>query len=354
MKRSITIWSTILLFFSVMLVACGNNEVDNEVASKSQKSDTLTVYTTIYPLADFTQKIGGSHVEVESIYPPNVDAHSYELSSKDMVKIADADLFVFTGIGFEGFADKAEKALSSENVTLVKAAEDINLLEGTDSNHEESDDHDGHSDEQHVHHDEDGNEEEHGHEEDPHGHEDEEGHAHSHGDVDPHVWLDPILSIDLAEKIKDALVAKMPEQEEEFEQNFIEVKAELEKLDQEFSNMVEGSQSQYLIVSHDAYGYWEERYGITMIPIAGLSPTQEPSQKQLTMLIEEAKKHHIRYVLFEQNTSTKVAEMIQTEIGAESLHLHNLEAMTEEDLAGKEDYFSIMRKNIETVKTALN
>ena len=66
--------------------------------------ETLLVYTSIYALADFTEKIGGEFVEVESIYPPNADAHTYEPTSKDMVNIAESDIFIYSGVGMEPFA----------------------------------------------------------------------------------------------------------------------------------------------------------------------------------------------------------------------------------------------------------
>jgi len=109
----------------------------------------------------------------------------------------------------------------------------------------------------------------------------------------------------------------------------------------------------YKVVSHAAYGYWQERYGIQQISIAGLSPSQEPSQQQLTEIIKESEEHHLKYVLFEQNVQSNVAKVIQDEIGAKSLTLHNLESVTEEDMKNNEDYFSIMEKNIETLQTVL-
>jgi zinc transport system substrate-binding protein len=111
--------------------------------------------------------------------------------------------------------------------------------------------------------------------------------------------------------------------------------------------------TKYLLVTHAAYGYWEQRYGLEQIGISGLSPTQEPSQKELTEVIEESKEHNLKYVIFEQNVSSKVAEVIQKEIGAETLQLHNLEAATKEDIQNHEDYFSLMKKNLETIKKAI-
>ena len=337
MKLS-TLISTSVLSLSLMLTGCGSKEVIKTERNKEKNS--LTVYTTIYPLEDFTKKIGGSYVEVKSIYPPNVDAHSFEPSTKDMVALANSDLFIYTGVGIEGFAEEAAEALKKENVEILLAAEGIELIEST------------HSEEEH-HEEESTQTEEHGDESETseHSHTEEE---HEHGDVDPHVWLDPLLSINLANNIKNSLSELMPEHASEFEANFNQLKSDLENLDQEFKQTVEGSNTKHILVAHSAYGYWEKRYGIIEIPISGLSPTQEPSQKGLQEIITESTEHNIRYVIFEQNVSPKVAEVIQKEIGAESLILHNLEAVTEDDIKQKEDYFSIMRKNLATIKTALN
>jgi zinc transport system substrate-binding protein len=316
--------------------------------SDEKEKETLTVYTTIYPLEDFTKKIGGEFVKVQSIYPPNVDAHSFEPSTKDMVKLANSDLFIYTGVGLEGFAEKASEALIKEDVQILKAAEGIELIETTDDHQHEED---GNSDsEQHegeevysVEHEDEHAESE--------NHEDEE---QAHGDLDPHIWLDPVLSIDLANNIKNSLSELMPENKTEFETNFNQLKSELEKLDQEFKTTIESSRTKNLLVAHAAYGYWETRYGIEEIAISGLSPTQEPTQKELQKIIEESTEHNIHYVIFEQNVSPKIAKIIQEELGAKSLTLHNLEAITEENIKQKDDYFSIMRRNLETLETVLN
>lgn len=332
--RISTLMSTSVLTLSLLLTGCGSKEVVKTGENKEKNS--LTVYTTIYPLEDFTKKIGGSYVEVQSIYPPNVDAHSYEPSTKDMINLADSDLFIYTGAGIEGFAEKATEALKKEEVQILKAAEGINLIESS------------HSDEHHEDENEHSEVEEHAESE---AHEEE---GHDHGELDPHIWLDPVLSIDLANNIKNSLSELMPEHATEFETNFKQLKNELEKLDQEFKTTIESSKTRNLLVSHAAYGYWEKQYGIETIAITGLSPTQEPTQKELQAIIEESTEHNIHYVIFEQNVSPKIAKIIQEEIGAKSLTLHNLEAVTEDNIKQKDDYFSIMRRNLETIKTVLN
>ncbi|MFJ5761017.1 metal ABC transporter solute-binding protein, Zn/Mn family [Neobacillus sp. NPDC093182] len=322
MKKIKFIFVTMLM--SVLLVtACSTKET--QTSDESTKNSVLKISTTIYPLEDFTKKIGGNYVVVQCVYPPGVDAHSFEPTTKDMVSLAESDLFIYTGVGIEGFADKAVKTLEKENVTILEAADGIELIEASHSHEHEAAEENAHEEEE-----------------------------HDHGDVDPHVWLDPILAIDLAENIKLSLTELKPEYADEFEANFLQLKGELEKLDQEFKSVVENSKTKHLLVSHDAYGYWEKRYGVETIAINGLSPTQEPSQKELGEIIEESTEHGIKYVIFEQNVSPKVSEIIQNEIGAKSLTLHNLEALTEENVKEQEDYLSIMRKNIDVIQTALN
>jgi zinc transport system substrate-binding protein len=393
--------STLILLFSVILSGCGKSETVSENTGKSEK-EILTVYTTIYPLEDFTKKIGGEFVEVQSIYPPNVDAHSYEPTTRDMINLAKSDLFIYSGIGIEGFADKAAETLQKEKVQILKAGEGIELIPSSDEHHHE--DEEAHSEgEDHGHEGEEAHSEgeDHGHEAEKahsegedHGHEAEKAHSegeghehegekahsegeghehagehseegeaesheheekgHHHGDTDPHVWLDPVLAIQLAENIKTSLSEIMPEHKEEFESNFNQLKSDLEKLDQEFQTTIDASKTKYLLVAHAAYGYWEKRYGIKQIAISGLSPTQEPSQRELQAIIEESSEHNIHYVIFEQNLAPKIAKIIQDEIGAKSLTLHNLEAITDKNIQQKDDYFTIMRKNLETIKIALN
>nr|WP_263324498.1 metal ABC transporter substrate-binding protein [Neobacillus sp. Marseille-Q6967] len=336
------------LVLGLFLTGCGTKET--ATSEKTTEKDVLTVSTTIYPLQDFTEKIGGNFVEVQSIYPPGVDAHSFEPTTKDMITLAESDLFIYTGVGIEGFVDKAINTLEQEKVTILQAADGIELAESSHSEGHDHEDENGehteteHETEEHAHEEENHETEEHANEED----------THDHGDVDPHVWLDPVLAINLAENIKESLSTLMPAHKEEFEANYMELKTELEKLDQEFKTVVENSRTKHLLVSHDAYGYWEKRYGIETIAINGLSPTQEPSQKELQEIIKESSEHGIEYVIFEPNVSPKVAEIIQKEIGAKPLTLHNLEALTDEDLKQNDDYFSIMRQNIESIKTALN
>ncbi|KYG33375.1 metal ABC transporter solute-binding protein, Zn/Mn family [Alkalihalobacillus trypoxylicola] len=557
----------LLITLTIIIAGC-QNPSDAESNDATEENEVLTIYTSIYALADFTNKIGGEFVNAESIYPPNADAHSYELSSNDMVKVAQADAFIYSGVGMEPFADQIESALANEDVHILGAGADLSLRgesthehgdhEDGDHEHGENDhganvitiegvahhyhtgdevnltasieedegydhwhwytresgeeewevvpeiggseytaiaesnglevkvalfnnehdihaesesveiviedhehgdhEHGGHEHGDHEHGDHEHGDHEHGdHEHGDHEHGDDEHGDHEHGDHehgektisiegvahhyhtgdevnltasieedegydhwhwytrepgeeewevvpelagaeytaiaemnglevkaalfddehgiyaeseaveividdhhgdngigDPHVFLDPIISIDLANKIKEMLVELLPEQETYFEENFVELTKQLEEIDQQLAETISNADHNQIIVSHAAYGYWEQRYGLEQLSILGLSSTQEPSQAQLVELVNVANENDLKYVTFENNVSSTIAEVIQSEIGAESLILRNMESISQEDLDNGEDYISMMKKNIETLETALN
>ncbi|WP_062234335.1 metal ABC transporter solute-binding protein, Zn/Mn family [Fictibacillus sp. FJAT-27399] len=167
------------------------------------------------------------------------------------------------------------------------------------------------------------------------------------------MFIDPINSIKMAENIKNAMVKKDSSHKKYYEKNFEELKSQLTALDQDFKTLMNKSDKKEILVSHAAYGYWEKRYGLIQIPISGLSPSNEPTQKQLQQIIDLSKKHHIRYVLFEDNVKPRVADPVKSEVGAEALSFHNMESPAQKDIESKEDYISLMEKNLTIPKKVL-
>ncbi|MCA1063823.1 zinc ABC transporter substrate-binding protein [Rossellomorea sp. AcN35-11] len=321
----------------LLLSACSGSSPSGTSDSKDSAHEPIIIQTTLYPLQYFAERIGGKSVKVDSLLPAGSDAHTFDITSKDMVEIANSDLFIYNGLGMEPYAEKISESLEGEDTVMLEASTGIDVI--SSDHHEESD----HTDE----HDESSSED-HGEEE---GHDQEE--EHHHGDLDPHVWLDPERAVKLAGNIRDALVELRPEMKDTFNQQYEGLKQDLETLDEDFKAVVKNSEHPEILVSHAAYGYWEDKYGIEQLPIAGLSPTEEPSQKELKELIETARDHEIHYVIFEQNVTTKIAEIIQKEINAKPLKMHNLSVLTEEDIANEENYLTIMEKNMETLKQAI-
>ncbi|WP_053104091.1 metal ABC transporter solute-binding protein, Zn/Mn family [Bacillus sp. FJAT-27231] len=305
-----------------LLSACGQEKANKQ--DHQTEKDGLKVYTTIYPLTFFTEEIGKEYVDVKSVLPAGVDEHTYEPTAKTIVDIADGDLFMYNGLGLEPFGEKVKKSLKDEHTQVVEVGKHIDLHRYKETGEEA--DHDSH---------------------------DEEHEGHSHGGVDPHIWIDPVLAMDMAEVVKEKLSKLDPDHQEEFEKNYEELKGKLMKLDGDFRKMANQAADKEFLVSHAAFGYWEKEYGLKQISVAGLSPTNEPSQKQLKNMIDIAKKHQIEYVIFEQNVTPKVAKVVQKELKAKTLHIHNLSVLTEKDEAKGENYFTLMERNIQTLKKAV-
>ena len=336
-------WFLFIPILALLLAAC-NSDNATSTNDKGKSDDALAIYTTVYPLQYFAERIGGDYVDVSSIYPAGANEHTFEPTQKDMMALADSDIFFYIGLGLEGFVENAKKTLANEDVKLVPTAEGVTeeqLHISTGHTHAEAEE----SEHDHDHDHEHGEDE----------HADEESHDdHAHTEHDAHVWLSPVISQQLALAIKDELVAALPEQEATFTENYETLVADLNTLNADFENMAAETSKKTFFVSHAAFGYIAGHYGFTQVPVAGLNSQSEPSQKELTSIVDLAKKENIEYIFFEQNVSSNLTEIIQNELGAQTLTLHNLSVLTKEDVKNKEDYFTLMRKNIDVLKQALN
>ncbi|MGN7479655.1 metal ABC transporter solute-binding protein, Zn/Mn family [Solibacillus silvestris] len=332
----------ISMFTSILfLAACNADDAKNSTSNDAKANeDALSVYTTVYPLQYFTERIGGEYVKVASIYPAGANEHTFEPTQKDMIALADSDLFFYIGLGLEGFVENAKKTLANEDVKLVATADGVTeeqLHISTGHTHAEAT----------AEHDEHDHEHE-------HGEGDESDEEHTHHEHDAHVWLSPIISQQLALSIKEELVAALPEHEALFNANYEQLAADLAELHSEFEAMAAASNKKTFFVSHAAFGYIAGHYGFNQVPVAGLNSQSEPSQKELTTIVDLAKKENIQYIFFEQNVSSNLTEIIQKEVKAKTLTLHNLSVLTKEDIENKENYFTLMRKNIDVLKQALS
>jgi zinc transport system substrate-binding protein len=161
---------------------------------------------------------------------------------------------------------------------------------------------------------------------------------------DAHVWLDPRRFAQVVERIGTALGN---------EEAARGLAARLRALDTELGTGLADCRRRELVTTHDAFGYLAERYGLETIPITGNSPEAEPSPRDLEAVAELVEERGVTTVFTETLVSPAIGETVAREAGAVTADLNPLEGLTEEELERGEDYFSVMRANLEALRKGL-
>jgi len=287
----------------------------NTSLNNRDDSGGLVVYASFFTMKDFASKIGGDRISLYSIMPMGADPHSWEPTPAQISSLEYADVFIFNGAGIEHWVDKVLDTIRNKSLLVVETTSGIDLLEGSCDNHD--------SRILHVH------------------------------DMDPHVWLNPMNAKLQMQAIRDALVQADPQNSDYYNRNFEYYAAELERLDSEFHEALSGLQNRTIVVSHEAFGYLCDAYGLTQVGIAGLEPNTEPSPARMAQVIELVNEHDISVIFFEELASSRIVEAIARETGTRTAVLSSLEGLTDSQVAAGDDYFSVMRLNLQALKEAL-
>lgn len=301
----------ISMLIGIGIIGCSSKDKTDV----ENKEDKIVVYTTVFPVYDFTKNIGKDKIDLNYIIPPGTEPHDYEITPKTMKDIQNADLLIKNGLGIDNFADKIE---SESDLNIVVATDSIKPISYEKENEYE-------------------------HEED----------EHDHGQYDPHVWLDIDLAIKECENIKNALVKVDEENIDFYEKNYNEYIIKLKKLKINYNEELKELKNNKMIVSHNAYGYLCENYNIEQISITGISPNQEPSLSKISEISNYAKKNSIEYILFDGLINPRVAQTIASEANIKTEVLYSIDGVTKKDFDNNEDYISLMNKNLETLKLLL-
>ncbi|GLY20997.1 metal ABC transporter substrate-binding protein [Micromonospora sp. NBRC 101691] len=311
------------------VTACSSDEV---AGADPQRVDVVAAF---YPLQFVSERVGGDAVTVVNLAKPGAEPHDLELNPGQVGQVSEAELVVYLK-GFQPAVDEAVEQNGGDRTFDVTTVQP--LLDAAAGGH----DHD------------------HGHEgEDGHSHEGEDGHEEEKAEPagekdaakDPHVWLDPTRLATIADKLAERLGTADPDRAADYTARATTLRTELEKLDAEFTQGLKTCQRREIVVSHTAFGYLTERYQLEQIGISGLSPENEPSPQRLAEVTEEAREHKATTIFFETLVSPKVAETIAKEVGAKTAVLDPIEGLSADNTGG--DYFSVMRSNLETLRTAL-
>ena len=263
----------------------------------SSSGNRPTVVASFYPLAWAAERIAGPGVRVVNLTPAGAEPHDLELTPSDIETIEGAQLVLYLGHGFQPAVEKAAEDRSGPSLDLLAGQR---LSAGTGG---------------------------------------EEG-----GGVDPHVWLDPVRFARIALTIGAALHRERAAEA---------VAASLRALDAEYRAGLRDCERNELVTSHAAFGYLAKRYGLRQVALTGLSPEAEPSPRDLEALVDEVRNSGATTVFFETLVSPRLAQTVAREAGAKTAVLDPVEGLTDDEVAAGDDYVTVMRRNLSTLRQAL-
>jgi zinc transport system substrate-binding protein len=276
------------------------------------RTSAMPVAASYYPLYDFVKQVGGSKVQVTNMTPAGSEPHDFEPTAKSLAEAEKTRVFVYNGGTLEPWT---EKFIQGYKGTAVRASDHLDLKTGQP---------------------EKGNDQ-----------------AHAAAVTDPHFWLDPVLAQQIVINIRDGLSKADPQNTTFYAANAKAYIKQLAQLDQQYRDGLAQCQLRTIVVSHQSAGYIAARYNLHVEAIAGLSPEAEPSAARLAELTRIVQESGIHYVFFESLVSSRLADTIAKETGAQTLVLDPIEGLTDEAQKAGKNYLSVQRDNLGNLRRAL-
>ena len=283
----------------------------------STEDNKLKVVASFYPLAFFTQEIGGEKVTVKQLIPDNTEVHNWQPSSADLLAIEDADVIIYNGASLDHwFEDDILPVIDSSDKVIVETTEGIQLLET--------------------------------------GQETDEQEHEQEGNYDPHTWLSPFIAKQQAQNIYEALVRKDQNNEGYYNERWQTLKARFEELDNDYLTGLSTKGKDEIFVSHSAFGYLADRYGFEQHGVIGISADEQPSTQVYTKIVEMMMEHEIYVVYVDPVYANEYAQTLKNEL--QHLSGQNVQILELYIILGKMnslDYFEQQEKNLENLKIGL-
>ncbi|MGN0939773.1 MAG: metal ABC transporter substrate-binding protein [Selenomonas sp.] len=290
-----------LLAACLLLAGCGGAP-----AAQTQKAGdgTFHIVTSFYPMyidvINLTDGVEG--VTVTNMTKPQTGClHDYQLTTEDMKTLEKADAFVVNGAGMESFLDKVIKM--QEGMTVIDASRGIDLME-------------------------------------------------EDGEANPHVWLSITKDIEQVKNIRDQLKEADPAHADQYEANAETYLAKLEALKAEMHAALDDVPHKDIVTFHEAFPYFAEEFGLHILGVIEREPGADPTPAELETTIEQVKELPVKVLFAEPQYSPAAAETIARETGAK---LYSLDPVVTGEATpdAKDAYLEAMRKNMETLKEAL-
>jgi zinc/manganese transport system substrate-binding protein len=230
------------------------------------------IVATFSILADMTRRVAGPEIDVTSLVPVTGDAHVWEPKPADLRRVGTATVLVENGLGLEGWMTRLPQAAGFRGVRIT-ASRDVKARSMV-----------------------------------------EDGRRI----IDPHAWQDPRNGALYARAIADGLANALPAQSGAIRQRAADYIAEIEATDRWITETLAAipPARRRILTSHDAFGYYGARFGITLRAVQGISTEGEPSARDIATLVGQIRREHIKAVFVETMTSPRLAEMVAHEAGA--------------------------------------
>lgn len=364
-KKKGKIWETWLvvpaMFLLGVLSGCSSAAAGGEKAP-AEEDGKLQVVTTLFPYYDFTRQVAGDLVDLSMVIPAGMDSHSFEPTPADIRLMQNADVLICNGGAMEVWVDRVLDSFDTSGMIVVTMMDYVDvveeeLVEGMEDTGTEH----HHHDTAHVHEDEEEHDEGHVHEDgEVHLHEDE--HDHSLEDesqyeieYDEHIWTSPVNAMKIVEAISETLQAADAAHAGEYRAAAEAYQGQLEALDQEFRQVVaEGEHDIIIMGDKFPLRYFADEYGLRYrAAFSGCSTDTEPSAKTIAYLIDKVREEQIPAVYYLELSSSRVAEIIGEETGAEPLLFHSCHNVTRREFENGVTYLELMEGNVVNLRKGL-
>ncbi len=240
----------------------------------SNEASAMKVFVSIEPLRYLAERVGGEHIDVETMIAPGESPATFSPTPRKMTRLKNARLFFHVGVPSEqAWLPRVRESYPATRLVDVRKGIVLRQRAGHDEAH---------------------------------------GHAHA-DDLDPHVWNSPLTSIRIAANMRDALSEVDPANKALYADNFRQLADELHALDQKIDAMLVELPSRRFMVFHPSWGYFADRYGLQQIAIEKSGKT--PGIRQLGRLIQQARADGIKMIIVQPQFSRRDAETIAREIG---------------------------------------
>ena len=286
---------------------------------KYEKDKTTIVATTFAPY-DFARQIAGDTADVVMLLAPGEESHTYEPTPGDIMKIQQCDLFVYGGGESEKWADSILSSIDGE-IETVKMMDVVELCE-------EEHNHDQHKGEYHK----------------------------EEAEYDEHVWTSPLNAVKIVEAISEKLKACDSDNASVYAENAVRYINELNVLDAKFEAMISTAEKDTIVIG-DRFPlmYFTERYSLEYeSAFPGCSAQTEANPSTIARLINKVNDEDIDVVFKVDLSKGSVAETIALETSAQTMTLYSCHVISAEYYENGETYISLMERNYNALKSALN